>query len=651
MDPIAVIASQAPPTVVQTGKPAGPSPQPEETGPNFKEVLNKKKLEDEQAQAAAGAVAGAVAGLVNGVVPVQDMASQAVVKTECADVSSVTVKGGTQEVETVQSTAVTVIAAEMDASQVGQKEGYFGKPAVETPSAMSSTKAERPEAQKVVILPDQAEGATRPLIVDPSATPQTGQVESKAEIPQSQTAQPATGETFTVQAQTQPTEIPVAPGQCAVNIDTPVPEQTVRHNPAQSATTPVANRPILVNSEQAADLLQDVDAETVHVLNVKSAVVEPEISGYPFDREVIPEIEYELDTTTGLVPEQTGELQAETTARVSTSQNVVQAEQPATTGKQVETQTGQTIDAQPVARNQTDQVQTAVPAVVDVKQQEAGTDSQTAQTQVQPEVIAVTNRQAAPTIAPEQGHAESDKGSGTENQTIIQPVQSQTVHSHASAMQTGLSQEGGLGQNQDRSKNQADVSVRNNILTQVAQSEEPVSFDTTQPQTGEVGFSPSVLQTGNIQNPETTVLPQIGAENLQKIVDQVGLSLQTGRKVARIQLNPQDLGTIDIQLSSDANGVKVTILTEQASTGRLLEREMNTLRQSLQDAGLNLTHLHFGMKEQQSQTGQQFMQNETAWSGKRWNQKWNTASDTQPEDIMIGSRVASLTKSMIDYRI
>ncbi len=309
------------------------------------------------------------------------------------------------------------------------------------------------------------------------------------------------------------------------------------------------------------------------------------------------------------------------------------------------------MDAQPVALNQTDQVQTAAPAVAEVKQQEADADPQTAQMNAQPEVIAVTNRQTAPAIAPEQDHAESFKGSGTEKQTIIQPVQSPTVHSHASAMQTGLSQEGGLGQNQDRLKNQADVNVSKNHLTRVAQSEEPVSLDTTQPQTGEVGFSPSVLQTGNTQNPESAVLPQIGAENLQKIVDQVGLSLQTGRKVARIQLNPQDLGTIDIQLTSDANGVKVTILTEQASTGRLLEREMNTLRQSLQDAGLNLTHLHFGMKEQQSQTGQQFLQNETAWSGKRWNQKWITASDTQSEDIMIGSRVASLTKSMIDYRI
>ncbi|MEW6180555.1 MAG: flagellar hook-length control protein FliK [Chloroflexota bacterium] len=79
---------------------------------------------------------------------------------------------------------------------------------------------------------------------------------------------------------------------------------------------------------------------------------------------------------------------------------------------------------------------------------------------------------------------------------------------------------------------------------------------------------------------------------VRQIADQMEASIQQGRSSLRVQLHPQELGGIDIRFASSAQGVSVTVYAEQASTGRLLEAQLNQLRQSLNDAGVNLTQLN-----------------------------------------------------------
>jgi flagellar hook-length control protein FliK len=161
-------------------------------------------------------------------------------------------------------------------------------------------------------------------------------------------------------------------------------------------------------------------------------------------------------------------------------------------------------------------------------------------------------------------------------------------------------------------------------------------------------FTSSMTQNVNlfssVKNPsEVSTLP------IQQIVNEVDQSLQTGQNVVRIQLHPENLGKIDIRLSSDASGLGINIMAENASTKRLLESQVEILRQSLDNAGLHLSHMNFGMKGQEGQGERQFYQNDPSNVSQNWFQKpWHeseTGKYSDPPQRM------SLQLTSIDYRI
>jgi flagellar hook-length control protein FliK len=160
----------------------------------------------------------------------------------------------------------------------------------------------------------------------------------------------------------------------------------------------------------------------------------------------------------------------------------------------------------------------------------------------------------------------------------------------------------------------------------------------------------STVQAGAELNNSVNDSSQLTPAHIQQIADEVGLSMQTGKSFVRIQLHPQGLGTIDIHLSTDAKGVGVTIMAEHASTGRLLEGQMDSLRQSLTDAGLNLSHIDLGMKGQQNgQGGQQSTQsNQTGtsheWSARQWDSETNKKYAGTSQQL-------TLTPSSINYQV
>lgn len=97
-------------------------------------------------------------------------------------------------------------------------------------------------------------------------------------------------------------------------------------------------------------------------------------------------------------------------------------------------------------------------------------------------------------------------------------------------------------------------------------------------------------------------------EVIQQIMGQMKIKIKSGNTSMHLQLNPKDLGSIDVQMVKSAQGVNVTFVTEQASTGQLLETQINQLRQSLKDAGLQLTGLNINQHDQPKQEGGFFKQ-------------------------------------------
>jgi flagellar hook-length control protein FliK len=91
-------------------------------------------------------------------------------------------------------------------------------------------------------------------------------------------------------------------------------------------------------------------------------------------------------------------------------------------------------------------------------------------------------------------------------------------------------------------------------------------------------------------------------EVVQQAVRQLNGRLQGGVASMHVQLNPDILGVIEVEMVRDAQGVSVTFFAEQASTGKLLETQLSQLRQSLVDSGVQLLGLNIG---QHSHTGQE----------------------------------------------
>lgn len=91
-----------------------------------------------------------------------------------------------------------------------------------------------------------------------------------------------------------------------------------------------------------------------------------------------------------------------------------------------------------------------------------------------------------------------------------------------------------------------------------------------------------------------------------EIVQQVARELEvfgkSGQTSLRIQLYPEHLGRIDVRLVSKADGVQIVLRADNASTAFLLERDLNTLRESLVQAGVNLSGLSVGHGQAQNRS-------------------------------------------------
>lgn len=78
---------------------------------------------------------------------------------------------------------------------------------------------------------------------------------------------------------------------------------------------------------------------------------------------------------------------------------------------------------------------------------------------------------------------------------------------------------------------------------------------------------------------------------VSQILNRMDGEIQQGRSSMRIQLHPHDLGSIDIRVTRNEQGITVSMTADQASTGRLLEAQADQLRQSLNQAGVQLSNL------------------------------------------------------------
>jgi flagellar hook-length control protein FliK len=108
----------------------------------------------------------------------------------------------------------------------------------------------------------------------------------------------------------------------------------------------------------------------------------------------------------------------------------------------------------------------------------------------------------------------------------------------------------------------------------------------------------------DIPNSELARLAEARSPHLtQQITRQVENMVDSGLKTLRMQLYPEALGKLELQLTSQGGNLKVVILADQAATQQMLERHALDLQQVLQQTGVNLTGLTIGQRSAGDQAG------------------------------------------------
>jgi len=133
---------------------------------------------------------------------------------------------------------------------------------------------------------------------------------------------------------------------------------------------------------------------------------------------------------------------------------------------------------------------------------------------------------------------------------------------------------------------------------------------------------------------------------IEQITSQVKARIKSGETSISMQLNPGELGKIEVQMTHSAQGVSVSFITEQASTGQLLESQMSQLRQSLKEAGVQLTNLNISQHHQPNQEGGAFKQGQPFVQ----NPRRDVSQPAESAERMRPQRIGGQT-SEIDYLI
>jgi flagellar hook-length control protein FliK len=149
-----------------------------------------------------------------------------------------------------------------------------------------------------------------------------------------------------------------------------------------------------------------------------------------------------------------------------------------------------------------------------------------------------------------------------------------------------------------------------------------------------------------VDAPEKLSVTQVREyEVIQQITNQLKPRIKTGETSMRLTLKPDKLGSIEVEMVSSAQGVSVSFVTEQASTGQLLEAQVNQLKQSLKDAGVQLNNLNINQHNQPRHEGGAFRQEQPSVPF----HSQEIQDGTPPEDNTQAERVVSPHE--VDYLI
>jgi flagellar hook-length control protein FliK len=134
----------------------------------------------------------------------------------------------------------------------------------------------------------------------------------------------------------------------------------------------------------------------------------------------------------------------------------------------------------------------------------------------------------------------------------------------------------------------------------------------------------------------------------QQVSQGIETMARNGQNTLRMQLNPPDLGRVDLRLTSTSEGVRVAITADSASTGKLLERNLEDLKQALSNAGVTVLGLSVGQGNTAQQNANHYAD---AKEGPVFAASVIPSVDSEEAGAESSAGGRGLSSSYIDYRI
>ena len=133
-------------------------------------------------------------------------------------------------------------------------------------------------------------------------------------------------------------------------------------------------------------------------------------------------------------------------------------------------------------------------------------------------------------------------------------------------------------------------------------------------------------------------------EVINQVANQLDQMVKSNRSSVRLQLYPEELGHIDLRIVTTKDGIGVTMVADKASTQQALKSEMDLLRQSIEQAGIQLSNLNINQGHH-SNKQQSFEHRQNISNGSYPDARSDNSKSTSDEPHV------HLTSSVVDYRV
>lgn len=137
--------------------------------------------------------------------------------------------------------------------------------------------------------------------------------------------------------------------------------------------------------------------------------------------------------------------------------------------------------------------------------------------------------------------------------------------------------------------------------------------------------------------PKNEVITQIGTQ-----IDQM---VKTNRSTVRMQLYPEELGHINIKIVTTHAGVGITMVADNPATQEILKTDMNSLKQNMQEAGVQISDLNIGQGQNSSK--QQTYEEKHSFG----EEEKHRVSRSSTSSLTSDEKMVRLRTTAIDYRV